>query len=282
MPNIAFVNGKWSRLSAAKISIEDRGFQFGDGVYEVIRTYGQEAFGLKEHLNRLKTSAGEIEIPIPYSTAQLETFIRLGCQRSKFSDTNIYIQLTRGAAPRNHPFPKTVRPTLVMTFRETIKISTEVREKGVAVISLPDIRWGRCHIKSLNLLPNIMAREAAKRADAFEALLIRDGFVTEGAGSNVFAVLGKRVLTPPVSPFLLSGVTRDLVIKLGKKAGLEMVEEQLRLQDLKTADELFLTGTTVEVLPVIALDNRSIGSGCPGKTTAILYNAFQNYVQKTS
>jgi len=279
MPNIAFVNGKWSRLSAAKISIEDRGFQFGDGVYEVIRTYGPEVFGLKEHLARLKFSAGEIEIPIPYSDAQIEKTIRLGCQKSGYADTSIYMQLTRGAAPRNHPFPQKTRPTLVMTFRETVKIPDAVRKKGVAVISLPDIRWGRCHIKSLNLLPNIMAREAAKRAGAFEAILVRNDVITEGAGSNVFAVMGNRVLTPPVSPYLLSGVTRDLLIKLGKKAGLDVIESELSLEDLYGADELFLTGTTVEVLPVIRLDDRPIGLKRPGKITQKLYAAFQAYIQ---
>lgn len=278
MPNIAFVNGTWSRLEDAKISIDDRGFQFGDGVYEVIRTYGRSIFSLKEHLDRLEISANEIKIALPYSVAELEAFIRQGCLDSQHNDVSIYIQLTRGVAPRSHAFPEGVRPTLVMTFRETTQVPKLLREQGVSVITVPDIRWERCHIKSLNLLPNVMAREAALQSGAYEAVFVRDGLVTEGAGSNLFAVFGKKVRTTPIGAEILSGITRKIVFQVGLTAGLDMHEGQLVLEDLYQADELFITGTTIEVLPVVALDGKKIALGQPGKTTCLLEKAFQKYV----
>lgn len=278
MPNIAFVNGKWSSISAAKVSVEDRGFQFGDGVYELIRTYQGEVFHLDEHLSRLEASAKEIEITLPYTGSRLEKIIRLGCRKSGFTDLKIYIQVTRGAAPRLHSFPKKVKPTVVMTFREFEPLPLKLREEGVAIISTPDIRWARCNVKSLNLLPNVMGREQALRAGAFEAIFIRDGKVTEGAGSNLFAVLGKKIITPPAGPYILSGITREVVLRIGKENGLEMVERELKLSQLSSADELFLTGTTVEILPVVRLDGKPIATGRPGEKTKFLYRAFQEQI----
>ena len=175
MPNIAFVNGRWGPLASAKISVEDRGFQFGDGIYELLRTYGKELFHLREHLTRLQSSAKEVEIALPYSPLQLEKIIRLGCRKSGYAETKVYIQVTRGTAPRLHSFPDKVKPTVVMTFRKLDPIPEEARQKGVSIVSLEDIRWGRCHVKSLNLLPNVMAREHALRSGAFEAIFVRDG-----------------------------------------------------------------------------------------------------------
>lgn len=167
-----------------------------------------------------------------------------------------------------------------MTFRETKKIPKQVRESGVSVISTEDIRWAKCHIKSLNLLPNVMAREAAARAGAFEAVFVREGKVMEGAASNVFAVFNRRILTPPKGPYLLSGITRDLVLSLGAEKGFEMHEADLALEDFYTADEIFLTGTTIEVLPAVACNGIPLGQGRPGKTARILYEAFRRYVEK--
>ena len=279
MPDIAFVNGLWSPLSEAKISIEDRGFQFGDGVYEIIRTYGKAVFGLENHLARLKVSAKELNISIPYTFSEIKQIIQLGCNKSSFKDTLIYIQLTRGVAPRGHAFPRKSRSTLVMTFRETGRISEEVRSRGVSIISMDDIRWGRCNIKSLNLLPNVMAREKANQAGAFEAIFVRDGQVKEGAGSNLFAVFGKKIVTPPLGPFILSGITREIILQIGSSEGLDLSEGILTRHDLSRADEIFLTGTTIEVLPVVQLDGESIGLGRPGKTSRFLYETFLSFVK---
>lgn len=278
MPNIAFVNGKWSPLAAAKISVEDRGFQFGDGVYELLRTYGGALFHADAHLARLQLSAKEIEIALPYTLPQLEKIVRLGCRKSGYPDTKVYLQVTRGTAPRLHSFPDKVRPTVVMTFRKFEPLPEKLQQEGVAVISLDDIRWGRCHVKSLNLLPNVMAREQAIRAGAFEAIFIRSGKVMEGAGSNIFAVFGKKVITPPAGPYILSGITREVLLQVGKKRGVEMIEREIKAQNLYAADELFLTGTTVEVLPIVRLDGKPVGAAKPGKITQFLSEAFKRSV----
>lgn len=281
MANIAFINGKWSPLSAAKISIEDRGFQFGDGVYEVIRTYHKKPFCVEAHLARLKVSADEVGILNPYSSGEMEKVIRSGCRKSGFTETQVYIQITRGMAPRNHRFPKRVRPTVVMTFRKCKAPSKKMRREGVSVVTVSDTRWSRCCVKSLNLLPNVLAREHALQSDASEAVFVRDGKVMEGAGSNLFAVFGRSVITPPDGPHILSGITKSMLLQLVKKQGLRMLEKSLTLRRLYTADEVFLTGTTIEVLPVTQLNSKAVGSGRPGKTTQILYEAFQEEVLRT-
>lgn len=278
MPNIAFVNGKWSPLASAKISVEDRGFQFGDGVYELLRTYGGDLFHAEEHLARLQSSAKQIEIALPSTPQQMEKIIRLGCRKSGYADTKVYIQVTRGTAPRLHSFPDKVRPTVVMTFRKFEPLPQRIQQEGVAVISLDDIRWGRCHVKSLNLLPNVMAREQALRSGAFEAIFIRNGKVMEGAGSNIFAVFGKKVVTPPAGPYILSGITREVLFQVGEKKGVEMIEKEIKIQNLYAADELFLTGTTVAVLPIVRLDGKPIGAAKPGKITQFLSEAFRRSV----
>ncbi|HIE64711.1 MAG: D-amino-acid transaminase [Nitrospira sp.] len=278
MANIAFVNGKWSPLSAATISIEDRGFQFGDGVYEVIRTYHKQPFRVEAHLARLKISADAIGIAIPYSFSEMEKIIRSGCQKTQFSETQVYIQITRGMAPRNHRFPKRVRPTVVMTFRKCKTPSHKMRRDGVSIVTVTDTRWARCYVKSLNLLPNVLARERALKSDAMEAIFVREGKVMEGAGSNLFAVFGRSVITPPDGLHILSGITKSMVIQLVKKQGLRMQEKTLTLRRLATADEIFLSGTTIEVLPVTRLDGKIVESGQPGRITKILYEAFQEEI----
>ncbi len=278
MPNIAFVNGKWCPLDQARVSVEDRGFQFGDGIYELIRTYDKVFFHLPQHLARLMESARQVQIVFPYTPARLERIIQTGCQKSGYKNTKIYIQITRGAAPRLHSFPKEVKATLVMTFREFKPIAPALRAKGIGIVSVPDIRWSYCNVKSLNLLPNVLARQQAVTSGGFEAVFVRQGKVYEGAGSNLFVVSGGKIVTPPKGDYLLSGITREIVIQLAKNIGLKVIEKNLRVQDLFSAEELFLTGTTFEVLPAISLDKKRIGSGKPGEITTRLYRAFQDHV----
>ncbi len=279
MPAIAFVNGRWSLLSSARVSVEDRGFQFGDGVYELIRTYGSGLFRSLDHLARLQESAQAIGLTVPYSSSQIARILQRGCDKAGFHNTKVYIQVTRGAAPRVHPFPKGTRPTFVATFRRLTPISQTVRRLGVALICVPDIRWDRCDIKSLNLLPNVLAKQQAVEAGAFEAIFVREGKVTEGSGSNLFAVFGKKVVTPPVNPTLLSGVTRNVVLELIAQTGNTPTEAPLTVSQLHKADEIFLTGTTIEILPVVSLDGKPIGRGRPGDTTQHLYHLFQAYAR---
>ncbi len=278
MSNIAYVNGKWGLLSSATVSVEDRGFQFGDGVYEVIRTYHGIVFHLDEHIKRLYESLKQIEISIKETPAQLERIVQSGVEKCGYKETKIYIQVTRGVAPRLHSFPKSAWPTLVMTFRKLDPLSPEIFKKGVTVISTEDIRWGRCNVKSLNLLPNLLAREHAVRAGAYEAIFVRDKYVWEGAGSNLFAVFGKKIVTPPMGHYLLSGITREVVLALGKKIGIKTVEAKMTLDALYRADEMFLTGTTIDVLPVTHVNKKPIGTGKPDAITALLYKAFQQAV----
>ena len=278
MPDIGFVNGRFMPLEEATVSVEDRGFQFGDGVYEVVRTYRGQPFQLDAHLARLERSAKAIELPLLWNIQQWATHARDGIKRSGYAESKVYLQLTRGTAPRDHVFPASVKPTAVMTVREMRPLDQALQAAGVAVMTMDDWRWGRCDIKSVNLLPNVMARQKAKQAGAFEAVFIRNGQVTEGAVSNVMIVKAGRVLTAPEGEQILSGVTRTIVLELARKEGLPVEERFVSLDDFIRADEIFLTGTTVEVLPVIRVDGRQVGSGRPGPVTQKLQAVFQRFV----
>jgi len=278
MPDIGFVNGRFMPLEEATVSVEDRGFQFGDGVYEVVRTYRGQPFQLDAHLARLERSAKAIELSLLWNIQQWATHARDGIKRSGYAESKVYLQLTRGTAPRDHVFPASVKPTAVMTVREMRPVEPALQASGIAVMTMDDWRWGRCDIKSVNLLPNVMARQKAKQAGAFEALFIRNGQVTEGAVSNVMIVKAGRVLTAPEGEQILSGVTRTIMLELIRKEGLPAEERFVTLDELLHADEVFLTGTTVEVLPVIRVDGRQVGSGRPGPVTQKLQAVFQRFV----
>jgi D-alanine transaminase len=270
MPDIAFINGRFLPWQEATVSIDDRGFQFGDAVYEVIRTYRGTAFELGAHLARLGRSARELSLAQPYTKAQWTHWIQQGLSLASYQDAKIYIQITRGVAPREHSFPSESLPTIVMTIRELHPLAAGVRHAGVTACTREDLRWGRCDIKSVNLLANVLAREEAKKAGVFETILVRDGFVMEGALSNVMAVQGDVIITAPECPRILSGVTRNVVVELAKKDAIAIEERFLSVDGLYAADEVFLTGTTLEVLGVVQVDGKTIGSGRPGPITKTL------------
>lgn len=274
MPNIAFVNGKFMALTRARVSVEDRGFQFGDGVYELLRVYRNRIYHLDEHLKRLEQSARAIGLSMVYSPARWRSILTTLQSRSRHPDAKLYIQITRGEAPRDHAFPKVRRFTVVATARKISPPAPALRAKGASVITVPDVRWGRCDIKSINLLPNLLARQKAREAGAFEALFLREGRVLEGAGSNLFCVRRGEIQTPPKGPGILSGITREVVIQLAREGGRALIEKDLTPEDLAGADEVFLTGTTVEVLPVTRVDGRTIGDGRPGPISLDLYRRF--------
>ena len=275
MPDIACVNGRFGPLAEAVVSVEDRGFQFGDGVYEVIRTYRGRPFAIDEHLSRLERSAQALQLSLGYTKARWIALIEEGLRRSSLPETKIYLQITRGQAPRDHPFPAELSPTTVLTFRELHPLDRSVRQAGVQAILLEDIRWGRCDIKSVNLLANVLARQRAKEAGVFEAILLRDGAVTEGSVSNVMVVQNGTILTAPEGPRILSGVTRAKVLELAKKEGIPVAETVVRREDLLGASEVFLTGTTVEVLPVVRVDGQAIGPAVPGPMTQLLSRRWE-------
>lgn len=279
MPEIAFVNGRFLPLADAVVSIEDRGFQFGDGVYEVIRTYRGEPFEVEAHLARLDRSARALGLTQPYPHSQWSQLIEDGIGRAAYPESKIYLQITRGVAPRDHTYTTDLVPTTVMTVREFHPLSRSVQSAGVEAITAEDIRWGRCDIKSVNLLANVLARQQGKSAGAFEVVLVRDGLVTEGAVSNVMVVRDGVVITAPEGPRILSGVTRAVVLRLARREGLSVHERYPSQADLFEAQEVFLTGTTVEVLGVVRVDGRQIGNGKPGSVTKRLAEAFAEQVR---
>lgn len=278
MPAIGFVNGTFMPLEQATISVEDRGYQFGDGVYEVIRTYRGEPFQVDAHLARLERSAQAIGLPMPYTNREWTDLVTEGIRLARFAESKVYVQLTRGAAPRDHAFPAESRSTTVMTVRELRPLAQTVYEAGVEAITLDDLRWGRCDIKSVNLLANVLARQRAKEAGVFEAIFVRDGVVTEGSVSNVAVVKAGCVITAPEGGRILAGVTRALVLDLARKEGVPVEERAVLLEELRRADEVLLCGTTVEILPIISIDGEPIGGGAPGIVTKKLHTAFQRFI----
>jgi D-alanine transaminase len=276
--NVAFVNGAFVPLAEAKVSIEDRGFQFGDAVYEVIRTYKGRPFALEAHLARLERSATALDLTQPYSCAEWTHHVLEGISRAAYPEAKIYIQLSRGVAPRDHAYSAEGTPTVVMTVREFHPLDRSVQVAGVEAMTTEDIRWGRCDIKSVNLLANVLARQQAKQAQVFETILVKAGLVTEGAVSNVMVVRGGAVMTAPEGSRILSGVSRAFVLEMARNEGLPIQERFFSQAELYGADEVFLTGTTVEVLAVVRVDGKVIGDGRPGPITQRLAEGFTRRV----
>ncbi len=274
MPETAFINGRFLPLADATVSVEDRGFQFGDGIYEVIRTYEGRPFKLESHLARLERSAQAIGLRQPYTRERWAQYILEGLRLAAFPEAKIYLQVTRGAAPRDHAYAQELEPTVVMTVRDLRPPNPTVQAAGVQAMTMEDIRWGRCDIKSVNLLANVLARQQATRAGVFEAILIREGRVTEGSVSNVMVVHNGILVTAPEGAHILSGVTRGIVLDLARQEGISVQERYCSRQELMEAAEVFLTGTTVEVLGVVRIDGQPIGSGAPGPVTRSLAKRF--------
>ena len=276
MPELAYVNGSYMPLGQATVSVEDRGFQFADGVYEVISTYGGKPYAVSEHMQRLENSLEALKIFYCPTRDRLVEKMADGIDACGFSEVLVYIQVTRGAAPRHHEFPKSKPdPTLVMTFKELNRLPQDLYENGVKVISAPDLRWGRCDIKSIALLPNILAKQAAHEKGAFEALLVdRLERVTEGSSTSAFCVRGGVLYTAPEGTHILPSVTRQILIELAGSMGLDVCESFSSLTEFKEADEVLLAGTTTEAIGVVDLDGMTIGGGRPGTVTRQLRAAF--------
>lgn len=275
MPEIAYVNGEFLPLDRAMVHVEDRGFQFGDAVYEVVRTYAGKPFAAEEHLMRLFRSLDAIELRHHFVTGELEAVIAEAVRRAGFAEAVVYIQITRGRAPRHRGFPAAAAPTLVMTVRELVPLSRDVRENGLTVITLPDNRWARCDIKSVALLANVLAYHAARNAGAHDAIFVdADGAVTEATAGNVFVLGAGRLRTPPKSPKILAGVTRGKILQAAGAIGLGVTEEHLTKADLLKAEEIFLTSTTAEVVPVVSVDGKPVGNGKPGPVAQQIYEQF--------
>jgi D-alanine transaminase len=282
MPEIAFVNGKFMPLEEAVVSVEDRGFQFADGVYEVLATYGGRPFAQEPHLLRLDQSLKALRLALDIRAYGLEGIVREGIARSGFAETMVYIQITRGAAPRHHEFPKAqVQPTVVMTVKELRRPAPELYAGGVKVVSAPDLRWKRCDIKSTSLLANILAKQQAAEAGAFEALLVdSEGRVTEGSSTSAFCVRQGILWTAPAGPHILPSITRGIVLELAGALRLPVREEFFTLAQCLEAEEVFLAGTSTEAMPVVRIDEGQVADGKPGPLTRRLREAFLEYVAR--
>ncbi len=272
-------------MSEAVVPIEDRGYQFADGVYDVLKFHGRKPVRLAQHLERLAESCAGLLIEGVPSAAEWRNIISELADRSELShdvaeQTILYIQVTRGVAPRLHvpPIPQPP-PTVIAYFKAAPRYATELRENGVAMISHPDERWSRCNIKSIALLPVVLAKHAARAAGVFEALLVRDGIVTEGGASNAFCVRDGVVFTHPEGPKILSGVTRGIVLDAARRAGIEVREVPVTLEEFRAADEAFLSSTTMNVMPVTRLDGRPIGDGRVGAITRHLAETVEEIIQ---
>lgn len=275
---LGYINGKFVELDELAVPIEERGHQFGDGVYEVIRFYDGKPFMLEEHLERLIRSAEAIKLPLTETIADFRNLILSGVERSELTNCNVYIQITRGIAVRNHLFPN-VPVSISMTIRTAHPLALDKRENGVEAITHPDERWANCYIKSLNLLPNILAKQTAFEKGCYEAILIKDGHITEGTSSNVFIVKDGEIITTPLSKQILPGITRIAVKNMAEELDIPFIERNYQIDTLMDADEVFVTSTTSEVLPVVNVDGKGIGNGVPGEIVGKLYAQLQRIIQ---
>lgn len=277
MKELAYLNGVFGPISDAKVSIEDRGFQFGDGVYEVIAVYNGVPFRLREHLKRLANSLAQVRIDFDLAKRPIEPIILDGLARSGVTDEAlVYIQITRGAAPRAHAFPQSISPTVVMTFKPLPQVLAGVRERGIRAMTAPDIRWDRCFIKAITLLPNILAKNEALDRGYDDAIFVTDrGEVRECTSANIFIIRDGALYTPPRNESILHGVTLGFLLECAEAMNLKVHERPFNLDTMFHADELFQSSTMMEVLGIVSVDDQPIGDGRVGPITRRLFEEFR-------
>lgn len=276
--DLVYLNGEYMPLSKAKIPVMDRGFLFGDAVYEVIPAYHGRLFRLQEHLQRLNSSLQAIGMENPLSNEQWQTILQRLIDQQPEIDQSVYLQVTRGIyAKRDHSFPKQIKATVLAMCSPFGHPGSSINEAGIAAITLDDIRWKYCNIKTTALLANVLLRQQAVESDAAEAILVRNGNATEGAASNLFIVADSTIITPAKSQDLLPGVTRDVVLELAEENGFTYREADISQQQLETADEIWLSSSTREIMPVTRLNERTIGNGKPGPMWEKIYSLYQEF-----
>ena len=277
---MVFLNGKFLPLDEAKVPVLDRGFIFGDGVYELIPVYSRVAFRMDEHLARLERSLAETRIPNPYSRAQWRDTIYRLVDAQPFDDQGVYFQVTRGVAKRDHAFPKDVEPTVFMMSNPLLTPPKEVVQRGASAVSAQDNRWLRCDIKSISLVGNCLLRQLAAEEGAAETILFRDGKLTEASASNVFVVKHGVILSPEKTNLILPGITYDVVCELARANGLPLELREIDEAEVRSADEIWVSSSSKEVLPIVALDGRRVGAGRPGPVFARMYQLYQEFKLK--
>jgi D-alanine transaminase len=279
MSDKVYLNGEYLPLSEAKVSVLDRGFLFGDGVYEVIPVYAGRLFRLEDHVVRLNNSLAGIRLPLSYSVADWQAIFQPMLDSSK--DQYIYLQVTRGyAAKRDHGFPEQIVPTVFAMCSEIKPFAGRVN--GIKAVTLDDTRWQMCNIKAITLLANLLLRQEALDKDCGEALLVKDGYVTEGAASNLFAVIDGVLVTPAKNHEILPGITRDVILELAAANNVAYREDVITLEQLKAASEVWVTSSTREIVPVIELDGVAVGEGKPGPVWHTVDNLLQTYKKSLS
>ena len=283
MVKYIFFNGSYYPEKTPLLSILDRGLCFGDGLFELIRCIEGKFLLFSEHINRMKESATFLKIPFPYDEDELLKTAKELVVKSRITSGELYVEITRGEAPRYHPFPEKAKPNFFMVLNPLREMPEECWKKGVKVITFPDIRWQYCHLKTINLLPNVLAKERAKQRNAYEAFFTREDsnetYLTEGTSSTIFAIRDCILITPELDN-ILPGTTRAAVIKIAKKMKILVKEMRLYLKEFLRSDEVFLTSTVSEVMPIVKIDDTQLSDGKPGETTLSLQSEYKNFIKK--
>ena len=283
MPRASYVNGRYVPHVQAMVHIEDRGYQFADGVYEVIGVFGGCLIDVEEHLDRLERSLSELRMVPPLGRTSLKIIVRETLRRNHVQNGKIYIQISRGVATRDHPFPAASKSSLIVTASSGSWPSLSNAKTGSAVVTGPDLRWRRCDIKSVSLLPNLLAKQTAAEAGAAELWMTDDnGFVTEGTASNAWILTSNNeIITRQADDGILAGITRQTLIRLIEREGYKLTLRAFTIEEAKAAKEAFFTSATAMVKPVISIDGDSIGKGVPGKITCKLIDLYFNHMHDT-
>lgn len=275
-----FLNGKFMPIEQATVPVLDRGFIFGDGVYELVPVYSRVPFRIDEHLARLERSLHEVRIRNPYSRERWREIIAQLIAQQPYEDQGVYFQVTRGVAKRDHAFPKGVEPTVFIMSNPLVNPPAELVEAGARAVTAADFRWLRCDIKSISLIGNCLLRQLSADVGAVETILLRDGKLTEASASNVFIVKGGVVRGPAKSDLILPGITYDVVIELAQGAGMPLDIGEVSERDLRAADEIWVTSSSKEVLAIVELDGKSIGEGRPGPVFRRMYQLYQDFKRR--
>jgi len=279
--SICYLNGQWQDLAEARVSPMDRGFLFGDGVYEVIPSYSKHLFRIDEHLKRLDNSLKAIGLENPMTRSEWRQIVADAVARNEGADQSVYLQVTRGVgAVRNHAFPAEVTPTVFLMVEPLTTPDTATRAAGGSAVSAADFRWLRCDLKVVSLLANCLLKQHAAENGCVETILFRDGFLTEGAASSVFIVIDGTVYVPPKSHLMLPGITYDVGIELAHKNGMPLQVREILEDEVRSAHEIWMTSSTKEVLPITRLDGRAVGKGVPGPLAAQMFEWYQEFKQE--
>jgi D-alanine transaminase len=272
-----FLNGKFMPIEEARVPVLDRGFIFGDGVYELVPVYSRAPFRLDEHLSRLERSLAAVRIRNPYRRAEWRDIILQLVAKQPFEDQGVYFQVTRGVAKRDHAFPKDVAPTVFVMSNPLVNPPAELIERGAAAVTAVDNRWLRCDIKSISLIGNVLLRQHSADVGAVETILFRDGKLTEASASNVFAVKRGAILSPPKSNLILPGITYDVVAEIAQGAGIPLEFRDVTEAEVRAADEIFVSSSSKEVLAIVQLDGRAVGGGKPGPVFKRVHKLYQDF-----